>query len=47
MATSVDNATAAAGARAHFERALTIFERALGEDHPKTHSVRESLDALG
>jgi Tfp pilus assembly protein PilF len=35
------------GARKHFERALKIFERALGKDHPDTQKVRRNLELLG
>lgn len=35
-----------AGARAAFERALTIFQEILGEDHPNTVLVRNNLDLL-
>lgn len=35
-----------AGARAAFERALTIFQEILGEDHPNTMLVRNPLDLL-
>jgi Tetratricopeptide repeat len=35
------------GASAAYERALEIFERALGPDHPSTHTVRANLDSLG
>ena len=35
-----------AGARPLFERALEIFERVLGPDHPHTRLVHESLKSL-
>ena len=33
-----------AGAKAAFQRALAIFERAYGPDHPNTRIARENLD---
>jgi hypothetical protein len=36
-----------AGARAAFERALAIFERFLGSEHPSTRTVRGNLESLG
>ena len=35
-----------AGARAAFERALAIFERVLGPDHPSTRIARGNLKSL-
>jgi hypothetical protein len=35
-----------AGARANFERALKIFKKFLGDDHPKTRLVQRHLEAL-
>jgi Tfp pilus assembly protein PilF len=34
------------GARAHLERALAIFRKFLGEEHPKTVAVRRNLEIL-
>jgi hypothetical protein len=34
------------GARAHIERALGIFRKFLGEDHPTTVLVRQNLQKL-
>jgi hypothetical protein len=34
------------GARAHLERALAIFRKFLGEEHPHTKMVRGKLEAL-
>ena len=33
-------------AKLHFERALRIFEKQLGPDHPSTRTVRDNLQAL-
>ena len=35
------------GAKAHLERALAIFTRSLGPDHPSTQTCRRNLDSLG
>jgi hypothetical protein len=35
-----------AGAREALERALAIFEKALGPDHPSTVTVRDNLNSL-
>jgi hypothetical protein len=34
------------GARANYERALKIFKKFLGDDHPNTRLVQRNLDAL-
>jgi hypothetical protein len=34
------------GARANLERALKIFKKFLGDDHPNTKLVQRHLDAL-
>ena len=34
------------GAQAAFERALAIFEKFLGADHPSTQTVRRNLERL-
>jgi Tetratricopeptide repeat len=36
-----------AGARAAYERALSIFERVLGPEHPHTRIARGNLESLG
>ena len=36
-----------AGARAAFERALAIWERVLGPNHPNTRIARGNLESLG
>jgi Tetratricopeptide repeat len=36
-----------AGARAAFERALAIWERVFGPDHPSTRKARGNLESLG
>ena len=33
-------------AKLHFERALGIFEKQPGPDHPSTRTVRDNLQAL-
>jgi Tetratricopeptide repeat len=35
-----------AGARAAYERALSIFERVLGPEHPHTRIARGNLESL-
>jgi hypothetical protein len=35
-----------AGARTNYERALKIFKKFLGDDHPNTRLVQGNLDAL-
>ncbi len=34
------------GARAHYQRALRIFQQFLGDDHPNTVTVRNHLRSL-
>ena len=34
------------GAKEHYERALTIFQKSLGENHPSTATVRNNLELL-
>lgn len=34
------------GAKEHFERALEIFRKFLGEEHPFTATVRDNLESL-
>jgi hypothetical protein len=34
------------GAKEHYERALEIFRNRLGENHPRTVTVRNNLAAL-
>jgi hypothetical protein len=34
------------GARAHFQRALRIFQESLDDDHPHTVLVRNNLNSL-
>ena len=53
MATAVNNLGSVlkaegdlAGARAAYERALAIAEKALGPDHPNTVIFRRNLDIL-
>jgi len=35
------------GAKAAFERALAIFGRVLGPEHPRTRIARGNLESLG
>ncbi|TDJ67611.1 MAG: tetratricopeptide repeat protein, partial [Proteobacteria bacterium] len=35
------------GARAAYERALEIFEKRLGPEHPDTQMVKKHLESLG